>query len=104
MANKNPVEARLEKRAKNRKNRQGIDLQELRVIMSDFIEALDSHISSQEGVVSVQALKDIGYLLNQAVGSYVKLVEVGELEARTKKVEARIDELAESVRESRITA
>lgn len=106
MANPNPVEARMAQRNKNRKNRRGIDLQELRVIVSDFIEALDAHLSRGDGEtpVSIEKLKGIGYLLTQAVGTYTKLVEVGELEARTEKMQAQIDELREEARNARIPA
>lgn len=106
MSNPNPVEARLAKRAKTRKTRRGIDLQELRVIVSDFIEALDAHLSPNESgdPVSVEKLKSIGYLLTQAVGTYTKLVEVGELEARTQKMQKDIDELRQETRRNRVTA
>ncbi len=104
MANRNPVEARLAQRAKNRKNRKPIDLLRLQMVMSDLIEVLDAYIHNPEAPPDIKELKDAGYLLSQLAGSYVKLIEVGEIEARTKKVEGRIDELEEKTDESRIAA
>jgi hypothetical protein len=104
MSNPNPVEARLAKRRKARQTKRGIDLKELRVIMSDFIEALDGHISQEDGPPDLEKLKSVGYLLNQAIGSYVKLVEAGELEARFLKLQKEIDAIREEARESRIAA
>lgn len=100
------MEARLAKRERDRRHRRGIDLQELRVIVSDFIEALDAHLSpgEDEKPVSVDKLKSIGYLLTQAVGTYTKLVEVGELEARTQKMQEQIDELRSEAQRTRVAA
>src|SRR5690606_17619731 len=104
VANPNPVKARMAQRAKDRKTRKGMTLADVRVIMSDFIEALDSYVSTEEERPSLESLKGVGYLLNQAIGSYVKLVEIGELEARAADMQRQIDDLKASTRDSRLAA
>jgi hypothetical protein len=103
MANPNPYQGRQAVR-RNAGAGKAIDLVELRQIMSDFIIVLQAHAGTPDEPADIAKLKDVGYLLIQAVGTYVKVTEAGELEARHKAMEARMHALEQEARNARIPA
>jgi hypothetical protein len=102
MPNPDPYQARVAQRERAKRGKEPLDLQEVQRLMSEFIEALHAHVSGPEA--NPDRLSKIGYLFIQAIGTYTKLAEVGELESRHKAMEARMHALEQEARNARIPA
>lgn len=92
MANPDPWQARLAKRRKERKRRKPGDLSEARAVLWHALEALDDHLLQlmEEDEPSTAALTKIVHAAATAIGSYAKLVEVGNLEEEVQDLRERI--------------
>lgn len=92
MANPNPYKARLERRRKARKARTGGSVEDARKAMWAAVEALEDRVAStaeQEGDAS--ELTRLTHALSQAVQTFLKTYEVGELEQRMAAIEAQLE-------------
>lgn len=96
MPNPNPYQARQAIKRQAQASKSPVNLDELRQLMSDFLETLHAHIGSPDEPAPLNKLKDVGYLFIQAVGTYVKLTEAGELEARYESLKRELDDLKAS--------
>ena len=83
MANKNPYQGRMERKAK----RSAGDITQLREKLWKALERAEGLMDSDDAAVVLRAI----HALAQATGPYLKAVEVGELEARLRAIEERMN-------------
>ena len=83
MTNQNPLPARQAKKSRRQRQKPG-DLDALRVKLWHLIDRLDDHLADAQ--IAADTLK-AGHLLIQTSGVYLKLIEVGEIEARLTSLE-----------------
>ena len=89
MANSNPVKARQAKRQKRQKKAEAAGtVDDLRLKLWKALAADDDVLADAkaEPTLKLKAL----HALTQASGAYLKIIEVGELEARMKAIEERL--------------
>ncbi len=83
MANKNPYQGRIERKAK----RSAGDITRLREKLWKALERAEGLMDSDDAAVVLRAI----HALAQATGPYLKAVEVGEIEARLRAIEERVN-------------
>ena len=90
MANSNPTQART---AKKKKRLKAGTIEEARLMLWRALQRVEQRIEEQEEPVSLNDSLRVLHALSQAVGAYVKVVDMGELEARIQSLELHKQEL-----------
>jgi len=88
MANKNPYHGRMGRKAK----RSAGDVDRLREKLWKALERAEGLMDNDDTAVVLRAI----HALAQATGPYLKAVEVGELEARLRAIEEKLNGKEES--------
>lgn len=94
MANPNPYKARIARRRKTRRASAGGSIEDARKAMWAAVEALEDRLATtaeREGDAS--ELTRLTHALSQAVQTFLKAHEVGEMEERMAALEAHVEGL-----------